>query len=50
MMLLLALCCMTLTAGAQRVLTLDECHQLALKNNKKLKDLHAQQQERPTAE
>ena len=37
MMLLLALCCMTLTAGAQRVLTLDECHQLALKNNKKLK-------------
>ncbi len=37
MMLLLALCGMSLTAGAQRVLTLDECHRLALENNKKVK-------------
>ncbi len=36
-MLLLALCCMSLTAGAQKVLTLEECHRLALENNKKLK-------------
>lgn len=37
MMLLLALSLISLTAEAQRVLTLDECHQLALENNKKLK-------------
>ena len=36
-MLLLALSLMSLTAEAQRILTLDECHQLALENNKKLK-------------
>ena len=36
-MLLLALSLISLTAEAQRVLTLDECHQLALENNKKLK-------------
>lgn len=37
MVLLLVLCGMSLTAGAQRVLTLEECHRLALENNKKLK-------------
>ena len=36
-MMLVTLCLLSLTAGAQRVMTLDDCHRLALENNKKLK-------------
>ena len=35
--MVLMICLMAVTANAQRVLTLDECHRLALENNKKLK-------------
>ena len=35
--MMLMVCLATLSANAQRVLTLDECHRLALENNKKLK-------------
>ena len=35
--MVLMICLATVTANAQRVLTLDECHRLALENNKELK-------------
>ena len=35
--LVIAFCAVSLTMPAQRMLTLDECHRLALENNKKLK-------------
>ena len=35
--MVLMICLMAVTANAQRVLTLDECHRLALENNKELK-------------
>ncbi len=36
-MMIVTLCLLSLTARAQRVMTLDDCHRLALENNKKLK-------------
>ena len=40
--MMLVICLMAVTANAQRVLTLDECHRLALENNKKLKVAEAE--------
>ena len=34
--MVLMICLMAVTANAQRVLTLDECHRLALENNEGL--------------
>ena len=40
--MMLMICFMAVTANAQGVLTLDECHRLALENNKKLKVAEAE--------
>ena len=40
--MVLMICLITISANAQRVLTLDECHRLALENNKKLKVAEAE--------
>ena len=40
--MVLMICFITISANAQKVLTLDECHRLALENNKKLKVAEAE--------